>query len=161
MNFPLHSIYLLYTTILAVIMIVLVPRTHIRTLALLGVFYGGILNLVVILIHKLTGAGGFQNYGPFHFLGIPFLPPIAWTVFFIIFLYLLPGKKPWNYLFAVVASCYSVFFSNVLANLGIFQWKSSPIIYPIIVYLTWFLLVTWSYTKYGKKIIHKFDYDLK
>lgn len=153
MNLPLYSVYLLYTSILALIMVVLIPRKDIYKFAFLGIFYGAVMDIIWIGFIKLVGAGGYLNYGPLEFEDFPFMPPIAWTIFFIMFLYFLPEKKPWNYLFAAVASGYSVFFSNVLSNLGIFHWTFSKVIFPSSLYLTWFLFVTWSYLKYGKKFI--------
>jgi len=152
-KFPLYFIYLLYTGVLALIMIVLIPRKDIYRLALLGLFYGAIIDIFWILIISLVGAGGYLNYGPLGFKSIPFMPPVAWTIFFIMFLYFAPKKKPWNYLFAVVAAGYSVFFSNVLSNLGIFHWTFSKILFPFGLYLIWILFVTWSYEKYGKKFV--------
>lgn len=153
MKIPLYFIYLFYTAALAVIMIILVPRRTVYKLALLGIFYGAILDIFWIFVVGLIGAGSYLNYGPLGFLGIPFMPPIAWTIFFIMFLYLLPDIRPWNYLFAIVSAGYSVFFSNVLSNFGIFQWAFSKIAFPFGLYLTWCLFVTWSYEKYGKRFI--------
>jgi len=159
MKLPLYSIYLLYTSIIALVMILLIPRKDIKSLALLGVLYGSILDILWILVISFVGGGGYLNYGPLGFIGIPFMPPISWTFFFIIFLFLLPRKKPWNYIFTLVASGYSVFFSNVLSNLGIFQWTFSKVIFPSGIYLTWFFFVTWSYNKYGRKLVKKLDYE--
>jgi hypothetical protein len=134
-------------------MFVVIPRKDIHNLALLGIFYGAVIDIFWIIVIRITGAGGYLNYGPLAFKGVPFMPPIAWTVFFIMFLFFLPGKKPWNYLFAAIAAGYSVFFSNVLSNLGIFHWTFSKVLFPFGLYLTWTLFVTWSYAKYGKKFI--------
>ncbi|ATW24440.1 hypothetical protein [Candidatus Formimonas warabiya] len=153
MKIPLYFIYLFYTLALAFIMLVIVPRKRIYELALLGIFYGAIIDVFWILVIGLIHAGGYLNYGPLGFLGIPFMPPIAWTVFFIMFLYFLPDRKPWNYLFAVVSAGYGVFFSNVLSNLGIFEWTFSKVILPFGLYLTWFFFVTWSYLKQGKRFV--------
>ncbi len=153
MKFPLYSIYLLYTSILALIMVVLIPRKDIYKLALLGVFYGALIDIFWIVFIGLIGAGGYLNYGPLGFKNIPFLPPIAWTAFFIMYLYFSPEKKPWNYIFAFIAAGYSVLFSNVLSNLGIFHWTFSKVLFPFGLYLTWHLFVTWSYMKYGKKFV--------
>jgi hypothetical protein len=147
------KVYLLYTSTLSFLMFVLIPRKNIYKFALLGIFYGALIDIFWMIFIDLIGAGGYINYGPLGFKGIPFMPPIAWTVFFIMFLYLLPEKKPWNYLFALLASGYSVFFSNILVNLGIFHWTFSKVIFPACLYLIWFLFVTWSYGKYGKRFI--------
>jgi len=154
-KFPVYFIYLIYTGALALLMFILVPRKEIYRLALLGLFYGAIIDVFWILFIGLIGAGGYLNYGPLGFQNIPFMPPVAWTIFFILFLYFAPKKRPWNYLFAVAAAIYSVFFSNVLANLGIFHWTFSKVLFPFGLYLTWTLFVTWSYEKVGKRFIQE------
>lgn len=155
MKLPLYFIYLGYSVILALIMIVLVPRRDVHKLALLGIIYGAVIDIFWIIFIGLVGGGGYLNYGPLGFMSLPFIPPIAWTIYFILFLYFSPPKMPWNYLFSVIAAVYSVIFSNVLSNLGIFHWTFSKVFFPLGIYLVWHIFVTWSYTKYGIAIVQK------
>ncbi len=148
-TYPLFLIYPLYTSVLVLLALVLVPKKDFRTLFHWGTLYGGILDVVIIFfITYLFGFGGYKNYGPFAFMGIPFFPPLAWTNYFILYLYLLPPTKPWNYLFTVTTAVYDVIFSNVLMNLGIFEWTFSRLVLPFGIYLFWNLLVTWTYQKF-------------
>lgn len=158
MKMPLYFIYLIYSSALALITVIAVPRKFIHRLAVPGIFYGAVIDVFWIVFIGLTGAGGYQNYGPLGFMTIPFIPPLAWTFYFILFLYFLPAKKPWNYLFALAAAFYSVIFSNVLANLGVFYWSFSKVIIPLGLYMTWFLFTVWSYEKYVGKLIKAKDF---
>ncbi len=161
MEMPAYFIYLIYTAVLTLVMVILVPGKEIYKFGLISIFYGAVIDIFWIVFIGLIKAGGYLNYGPLGFLVVPFVPPIAWTIFFIMFLYLLPDKRPWNYLFAVVSAGYSVLFSNVLANLGIFNWTFSKVIFPSALYLIWFLFVTWSYDKYGRKFVRDVIMDKK
>ncbi|HBR29897.1 MAG TPA: hypothetical protein DD734_09680 [Firmicutes bacterium] len=147
--YPLFLIYPLYTGVLVLLALALIPKKDLRTLFHWGVLYGGVLDVVIfLLITDLFGIGGYKNYGPFSYLGIPFFPPLAWTSYFILYLYLLPSTKPWNYIFTVTTAVYNMIFSNVLMNLGIYEWTFSRLILPFFLYLLWNLLVTWTYQKF-------------
>lgn len=152
-----HFIYPIYTSILALIAVILVPRQEIKRLARYGIFFGAVAEFFFIEFIGLIGMGEYLNFKYFGAFGVPFFPPIAWTVYFIMFFYLLPKRKPWIYLFPAIASCYSVFFSNILQALGIFKWNyGNPILPFILVYAPWHFVMTWIYLKIeGKKAQEK------
>ncbi|WP_174520469.1 hypothetical protein [Desulfolucanica intricata] len=152
---PNYFIYPIYTIALALIAITIIPKKEIHRLAIYGIFSGAVMDIFAILIVRFIGNGGYINYGPFGFLGIPFFPPIAWTIFFIMYLYILPKHKIFPYIFTVVAAGYSVFFSNILINLGIFKWNYSSIILPFILYASWFTTVTWVYFRLTENMIEE------
>ena len=148
---PTYFIYPIYTFCLLILTYALVPRQDIRYLLRYGVIFGFITDtVIVILFTKLIGLGGYTNFGPFAFKGIPFFPLIAWTIYYILYLYLLPKEKPWLYFFPVAAALYSVLFSNVLQNLGIFVWNWGTFIVPLIIYIFWHIMVTWLYLKWER-----------
>ncbi|MGI6712763.1 MAG: hypothetical protein ACOX4L_08655 [Bacillota bacterium] len=154
---PVYSIYLIYTGVLALLLLSVVSKKEIRNLAIYGIIFGAVADIIIILIVKALGVGAYRNYGPLGFLDIPFMPPIAWTIYFMIYFYLLPSKYPWNYFFAFIGGCYSVFFSNILANFGIFSWTLSKVILPFIVYQLWHFFATWSYLKIINNNDHFFN----
>ncbi len=104
---PLYLIYPLYTGTLALIMYLLVPRRMIKHLFFHGVIFGGVPDLIILYLLYFFGLGGYINYGPLGFAGIPLFPLIAWTCYFILYLYLLPKR---SYIFAIIASAYSTLF---------------------------------------------------
>jgi len=143
-----YFVYPIYTIVLLIITYALVPRREIRYLFRYGIIFGAVTDAVlIILVSKILDWGAYINYGPFAFKGFPFFPLIAWTAYFILYLYLLPKTKPWIYIFPISAAFYSLLFSNVLQNLGIFKWNWGTIIVPSILYLFWHIAVTWIYIK--------------
>lgn len=150
-DLPIYLIYAVYTTVLGIVAIVLVPKSCFKRLAFYSIFFGGVYDIFWIVLIDLIGAGGYKNYGPFGFLKIPFFPPIAWTIFFIMYLYILPEETPWNYLLAIIGAMYSTLFSNVLQNLGIFKWNYGRVIFPFFLYLVWLTSVTFLYGRYVLK----------
>jgi hypothetical protein len=145
---PTFFIYPIYTAFIFVLTYLIVPRQEIRYLIRYGVVFGTITDAVmIILLTKIIGLGGYINFGPFAFKGIPIFPLIAWTVYYVLYLYLLPRDKPWVYIFPITAAFFCVLFSNILQNLGIFKWNWGTIIVPSIIYLFWHTTVTCLYLK--------------
>ena len=145
---PTYLVYPIYTTALLIATYALVPRQNIRDLLRYGILFGAITDAVmIILFTKIIGLGGYINFGPFGFKGIPFFPLIAWSAYYVLYLYMLPEEKPWVYIFPIVAAFFSLFFSNILQNLGIFVWNWGTVIIPLIIYLFWHITVTWIYIK--------------
>lgn len=145
---PKHLIYPLYTGMMAILTFALVPRGEIRRLALYGIIYGAVADVFFILLVGVLRLGEYINYKHFGAFGLPFFPPIAWTFYFIMFLYILPANKPWNYLFPAIASGYAIYFSNILQNLGIFKWHyGNPFLPWLIVYAPWHFLTAWTYAR--------------
>ncbi len=140
----LYFIYPIYTAILGIILISIVPRKDIKRLAFYGIALGGVMDtLAIFLVTFLLNLGSYINYGPFGFKGFTFFPPIAWSIWFIMFFYILPDNKFLKHFFIVTAASYAVLFSNILVNLGIMKWNKSEIIVPFIIYIVWFYTVVW------------------
>ncbi len=132
---PLYVIYPIYTMILGLIMLAIVPKEKIKALAFSAILFGAIGNIFVILISSTLNIAKHINYEPFGALGLSFFPPIAWTAFFILYLHFLPEKKPWIYIFVLSSALYSTFFANILINLGVFASYYGRFIVPFIIYL--------------------------
>ncbi len=144
---PVHFIYPIYTAVLALALVAVVPKEQMREQAIHAITFGGVGSVVMVFIYSPFNAFEWMNKGPFGYGNIAFFPPLAWTIYFIIYFYLLPRKKPWIYLFVLFAACYSTLFSNVLMNLEIFRWNKGRLLLPFFLYLSWFAVVTWLYTK--------------
>ena len=145
-----YWIYPIYTGILAIALIVLVPKKNIRKLFPWGIIVGGIGDISAILLFtKLLGVGGYINFGPFGFKGIPFFPLLAWSIWFIMYFYFFPVNSTYlKYIYVFTAAAYSVIFSNILINLNIFYWNYGNIIIPFLIYISWFSVAIWI--KYKK-----------
>lgn len=149
MRFSLFLLYPLYTAALGLVMLAIVPRESIRHLVPFALVFGAVFNAFwMLLFGSLLGLASYSNFNPFGAFGIPFFPPLAWTFFFIVYLYLLPDKFPWNYGFTVMAALYSTIFSHVLQNLQIFSWRIEGVWLPLGVYLIWMFAATLIYQKY-------------
>lgn len=126
-------------------MVLLVPKQEVRRLFIYAIIFGGILNVAAIAFNTLFNFGRHINYGPFGIGGFSFFPPLAWTLWFILFLWFLPENRLLVIIYIISTAAYSMLFSNVLINLGIFEWKLHRVIYPFCLYLVWFSTAAWGY----------------
>ena len=140
-------IYFIYTGLLAFLVKLIVPINEIRRLSIYAIVFGAIADVAILCMIKLVGPGGYINYGPFGFLGIPFFPLLAWTCYYILYFYILPKGKRIRIIYIITAASYSTLFANVLKNLGIFEWPYERVILPFCIYLVWHSISTWGYLK--------------
>ncbi|MBM7624220.1 hypothetical protein [Sporohalobacter salinus] len=137
-------VYPIYTSILGIILKAIVPRTAIKRFAIYSIILGGIGDFIILLILKyIFNIGLYVNYFPFGTSGFPFFPPLAWSIWFILYFYFLPNERFLKIIYIVIAAAYSAFFANVLLNLNIIKWNYERIFLPFGIYLVWFSIVTW------------------
>lgn len=154
LQLPVYLIYPIYTAVIALALILVVPRPEIKRLLIYGIIFGAIINAVLMAVHSSLDLGGHINYGSFGLGNFSFFPPIAWTLWFIMFFYFLPELPEHSILTAVYivsAAAYAMFFSNVLVNLEVFVWKAGRVIYPFFLYLIWFTIAAWGYFRIKDK----------
>lgn len=150
LSMPTNAIPFIYSGIFAIILINVVPRREIRRLFIYGLIFGGIFDIAVVGLGNLLGEFKYIDYGPFGLLGIHFMAPIAWTIFFIIYFYLLPEKKLYLYIYVTAAIFYSFFFCQMIAKLGVLT-LTHGMIDSIIPFLIWYPTATWGYFRLIKK----------
>ena len=125
------------------------PKNEIRRLFIYGLIFGGIFDIVVVGISNLIGEFKYIDYEQFGLMGIHFMAPISWTIFFIIYFYLLPDKKIYIYLYVIMGIFYSVLFCQMITKLGVLM-LAHGIIDSIIPFLIWYPIATWGYLKLQK-----------
>ncbi len=145
MQFPEYYTYPVYTLVIALGLIALVPRKDIKRLAIYGIIFGGVSDIIVIAVAKIFSIGSHVNFGPFGMFDLSFFPPLAWSIWFIMYLYFLPNNRILQTVYILAAAGYAMFFSNVLLNYNVLEWHKGRIFVPFLLYLVWFTLATWIY----------------
>lgn len=143
---PIKYIPFIYTFVFAAILIATVPKREIRRLSIYGIIFGAVLDVVVVEIANLTGSFKYINYEPFGLIGLHFMAPISWAIFFIMYFYFLPEKKFYIYFYITTAIFYSMLFCQMITKLGVLELKHG-IIDSIVPFVIWFPAVTWAYCK--------------
>jgi hypothetical protein len=157
MVLPIIPTYLkipIYTFALALTLIVSVPRKDIRRLAIYGIMFGAMNDIIALTLGKLLGTYEYINFAPLGYWVYPFFAPIAWTIFFILYFYFLPKPKPLMYVYVISGIGYAVFFAQLLFNLGImvvhpkfFSLYVDRLFDSILVFSLWFPLSTWGFLR--------------
>lgn len=142
----IYLLHPLHTIVFSIILIAVVPKDDIYRLSIYGIIFGGIMDIIMLTMGKLTGLFGWINYGPFGFLGIPFFAPISWGIFYILFFYFLPSNKYLKYIYTLAAVSFSIIYTNVVINLNIF-WSYSKLVIPLIAFMIWFSIALWGSEK--------------
>ncbi|EHQ90323.1 hypothetical protein [Desulfosporosinus youngiae] len=133
-----------YTLIFSMILVSVVPKAEIRRLSIYGIIFGAIFDVILVTIANITGSFTYINYEPFGLMGIHFLAPISWAIFFILYFYFLPDKRYYIYLYIISGIFYSIMFCQMITKLGVLK-LSHGIIDSIIPFVFWFPLATWGY----------------
>ncbi|MEL7565899.1 MAG: hypothetical protein AAGU27_13560 [Dehalobacterium sp.] len=143
---PIKFIPFIYTGIFILILITTVPRNKIRALSIYGIIFGAVFDIVLVSVTNFFGEFGYINYEPFGLLGIHFLAPISWSIFFTMYFYFLPKRKTYVYIYVTTAILYSIFFCQMITKLGIL-YLAHGLIDSIIPFMVWFPIATWGYYK--------------
>lgn len=143
---PIKYIPFIYTFVFTAILVAAVPKKEIRRLSIYGIIFGAVLDIVVVEIGNLTNSFRYINYEPFGLIGLHFMAPISWAIFFIIYFYFLPEKKSYIYIYTIMAVFYSMLFCQMLTKLGVLELRHG-IIDSIVPFVIWFPIVTWAYCK--------------
>lgn len=146
---PIKFIPFIYGSIFSIILINIVPKNEIRRLFIYGLIFGGVFDIVIVEIANLIGEFKYINYEPFGMIGIHFMAPISWTIFFIIYFYFLPQKKLYIYIYVIMGIFYSILFCQTITKLGILK-LGHGIFSSIIPFLIWYPIATWGYLKLTK-----------
>jgi len=155
---PIYYMHLMKLALFFFVLVVFVPRTEIRRLAVYGIIFGSTYDVIGLTIGHLTNAFRWINFAPFGYNYLPIDSPVSWCLFYMIYFYLLPKHKPFIYFFPVSGIVMSMIYSRVLVNLGMF-------IEPVFLlrlanFTVWFSFATWGYLKLNEyveakhKIVH-------
>jgi len=145
----INLIPFIYTAVFAGIVLALVPRQEIRRLSIYGIIFGGLFDGIVVSIANLWGEFKYINYEPFGLMGIHFLAPVSWTLFYIIYFYHLPTKKVYIYIYTTMGIFYSMLFCQMITKLGVLS-LAHGLYDSIIPFVPWYIIATWGYLKLTK-----------
>ncbi len=141
-----YPVFLVSTFILTLIFI---PKKDYKTYLIYGLIIGGLGDFVLVsLMQNIFNVMSFKNQGIFNVLGQIALSPPSWAVSIMLFLFFLPTRKFFLYIYIVTWGLTSVSYGYVVHNVGLFDFE--PWLYPIpsfIIFLTWWSFTAWIFLK--------------
>ncbi|WP_148133629.1 hypothetical protein [Candidatus Formimonas warabiya] len=146
------SIFFFYKALLFGLSAYLViPRAEFKKFFIFGFFFGGIGDIIVIVILSNLNLIAYKNMGPFSIWGLfSFWTPIAWLFAFMLFFYFLPVRKKFFYPYILGFALFAHMVGLVLEKLGLYQYMGTYIYYAPIVFIIWFSLAAYVYLKSGR-----------
>ncbi len=133
--------------ILAVFLLVTVPRDVMRTLLPYGVVLGGLVDVVChLLFGNLLKVFSYTNVGVFDVGGgLLIFAPLAWTLVIVFYLYFWPvDNRHLGYFYGLAWSLLATAFGQVILNAELFSYTSW--FYPLpmlIIFVLRFAFITW------------------
>ena len=132
--------------ILALFLLITVPRKVFRTLLPYGLVLGGLLDYVChLVLGDLFKVFSFKNHGIFNVSGQMILAPLAWTLIIIFYLYFWPREnKQLSYFYVLAWGGLATGFSQVVYLAELFEYR--PWLSPIpmlIMFLARFAFAGW------------------
>lgn len=141
--------YPIYLIIVFSLSLIYIPKNLYKEYLIYGFLLGGLGDMVVVaLLQNLLHIIWFKNQGLFYVLGQNFLSPPSWTFTVMLFLYFLPNRKIFRYLYIATFACFSDGYGLVVHNANLFDFKTWY--YPFFSYLTflgWWITVTIVFLK--------------
>lgn len=145
-------VFLIKAVFFGLAAIILIPKEQYRKFLIYGLILGGLGDIFVIsLFGELLGGFRYENMGVFNILNITsFWTPIAWVFVLMYFLYALPLKKGFFYLYIISFSVFGYCLGLVLENFGLYRYIG---VYRYIAPLTltlWFFVAARLYMHWEK-----------
>lgn len=141
--------YPVYLTIAFSLSLIYIPQKVYKEYLIYGLLVGGLGDMLVVgIFANLLHFMWFKNAGIFDILGQNFLSPPSWTFSVMLFLYFLPRRRPFLYLYIVAFTMYSFGYGLMVRNCGLYDFQPW-FYYPIapLNFLGWWTFAAWVFMK--------------
>jgi hypothetical protein len=141
--------YPVYLVIVFGLSLIYIPKTLYKEYLIYGLLLGGLGDILVVgIFQNLLHIMWFKNAGIFNVLGHNFLSPPCWTFTVMLFLYFLPSRRIFLYLYILTFGFFSDGYGLMVHNAGLFDFK--PWFYPLVsacIFLGWWSFITFVFIK--------------
>lgn len=132
--------------------IILIPKEQYKKFLVYSLFFGGFGEILIILVFSLLlGCFHYLNMGYFNILNItPFWSPVAWIFVMMLFLYNLPIKRSFFYLYIIAFGIFGYFVGLVLENFHLYKFVGAYKYFLPLLLICWFYAAARLYMKAEK-----------
>jgi len=147
----LHNLFFpIFTGAVFIATLMFIPRKLYKKYFIYGLITGAAGDFLVALLLESVNLIEYKNAGVFTVLGLNFWAPISWMFVHMIFLYFLPQRRPFLYIYILSFAMFSRVFSNILSNLNLFEFRGVWPYASFFVFLFWYGGAAWLYRKAEK-----------
>ena len=141
--------YPVYLVIVFGLSLIYIPKKLYKEYLIYGLILGGLGDILIVgLFQNLLHIMWFKNAGIFNVLGQNYLSPPSWTFTVMLFLYFLPSRPLFLYLYVLTFGLFSDGYGLLVHNAGLFDFK--PWLYPFVsacVFLGWWSFIAFVFLK--------------
>jgi hypothetical protein len=141
--------YPVYLAIVFSLSLIFIPKKEYKEYLIYGLLHGGLSDIIVVgIFANLFHLMWFKNGGIFLVMGQIFLSPPCWTFTIMLFLYFLPERRPFLYLYILTFTFFSFGYGLMVRNCGLYDFK--PWFYYAvspITFCAWFSFAAWVFIK--------------
>ncbi|HBF39229.1 MAG TPA: hypothetical protein DDW50_18160 [Firmicutes bacterium] len=141
--------YPAYLVIVFTLSLIFIPHKEYKEYLSYGFIVGGLGDMTVVgIFANLLHWMGFKNSGIFNVMGQNFLSPPCWTLSMMLFLYFLPRRCVFRYLYIFTFTAYSFGYGLLVHNSGLYDFY--PWFYYIVsplTFLGWWSFAAWLFLK--------------
>jgi hypothetical protein len=132
--------------------IILIPKDQYKKYLIYGLILGGLADFLTILVfEKILGGFRYLNTGVFDILNLTsFWTPIAWSFVLMYFLYALPVKKGFFYIYIAIFSFFGYCIGIVLEHFGLYQYIGVYRYIAPLTFIAWFYIAARLYMRWEK-----------
>jgi hypothetical protein len=132
--------------------IILIPKEHYKKYFIYGLFFGAILEIFMVgVLSGLFHWFQYKNMGPFNVFNLfSFWTPLAWMFTLMVFLYCLPARRLFLFLYIPSFGLFGYMVGIVLQNFGLFEYLGIYKYIAPVVFTGWFAVAAWAYIKTEK-----------
>jgi hypothetical protein len=141
--------YPVYLVISFIFSLIYIPKKVYKEHLIYGMLVGGLGDMAVVgIFANVFHLMWFKNAGFFNVLGQNFLSPPCWTFTVMLFLYFLPRRRPFLYLYILVFAMYSFGYGILVHNVDLYDFRPwfyygmSPFIFG-----GWWSFAAWIFIK--------------
>ena len=140
--------YPTFVAVIAILILLVIPRSDLRRLIPRATVLGGVGDIVTVFIYQdLLGVIGFKNHGIWECANQHFFSPVGWTLVMVLYFYFYPDSpRILRYLYTGAWAALAVGYGLLVRNVELYDFK--PWFFPIpmyLVFLGWFAFAIWAY----------------
>lgn len=142
-------IYLYKAIFFGLAAVILIPKALYKKFFIYGLLFGAVLD--VLLVGVLGGVFHwllYKNMGHFNILNLfSFWTPIAWMFTLMVFLYCLPTRKLYLFIYVPTFGFFGYMVGLVLHNYGLFEYIGIYKYFAPLILTGWFAVSAWAYIR--------------
>jgi hypothetical protein len=148
------SFYSIFAFATGLASFIIIPKNLYKKFFLYGLLFGGIGDTAIASIFHFIGTLNYKNMGTTSIFGIfSFWTPIAWTFYYMIYLYFLPVRRSFLVPYVIIFAALNYSVGMVMSQSGLYEIIGVYKYIQPFVFLFWGSISAWAFHKGEHRIM--------